>query len=161
MKADIVEVRLSDGRQVVFLEMSSAPTDFLNTHTVGDMYKTVQERIDSLNSVLLNFLNYDVRYAKKLRSLIIQGIRDRLTLRTIFLRGKKDYADEEELSVVFLLSWEFRFQFLEVFELMENVIQYILEYPNIVKELMKHLAKSSEFSEFSIRHCISCVTDQI
>ncbi|CAG8746701.1 663_t:CDS:2, partial [Funneliformis caledonium] len=33
MKADIVGVRLSDGCQVVFLEMSGAPTDFLNTHT--------------------------------------------------------------------------------------------------------------------------------
>jgi hypothetical protein len=54
--------------------MSGAPTDFLNTHTVGDTYKKVQERIDSLNSILLNFLNYDVRYAKKIRSLTIQGI---------------------------------------------------------------------------------------
>ncbi|CAG8659554.1 7823_t:CDS:1, partial [Funneliformis caledonium] len=86
---------------------------------------------------------------------------DRLTLRTIFLRGKKDYADEKELSVIFPLSWEFCFQFLEVFELMENVIQYILKYPNVIKELIKYLTKSSKFSEFSIRHCISCITDQI
>ncbi|CAB4411009.1 unnamed protein product [Rhizophagus irregularis] len=92
--------------------MSGAPTDFLNVHTMGDTYKKVQERVDLLNSVLLNFLNYDVRYAKKIRSLTIQGIRDRLTLRSIFLRGKDDYADEEEFSAVFPLSWEFRFQFL-------------------------------------------------
>ncbi|UZO21408.1 uncharacterized protein OCT59_013802 [Rhizophagus irregularis] len=68
MKADIVGVRLSDNRQVVFLKMSGAPTDFLNVHTMGDTYKKVQERVDSLNSVLLNFLNYDVRYAKKILS---------------------------------------------------------------------------------------------
>ena len=74
MKADIVGVHLSDNRQVVFLEMSGAPTDFLNTHMMGDTCKTVQERVDSLNSVLLNYLNYDVRYAKKIRSLTIQGI---------------------------------------------------------------------------------------
>ncbi|GET59042.1 hypothetical protein RhiirA5_367000 [Rhizophagus irregularis] len=48
--------------------MSGAPTDFLNVHTMGDTYKKVQERVDSLNSVLLNFLNYDVRYAKKILS---------------------------------------------------------------------------------------------
>ncbi|PKY39962.1 hypothetical protein RhiirA4_394081 [Rhizophagus irregularis] len=59
MKADIVGVRLSYNRQVVFLKMSGAPTDFLNVHTMGDTYKKVQERVDLLNSVLLNFLNYD------------------------------------------------------------------------------------------------------
>lgn len=129
MKADIVGVRLSDNRQVVFLKMSGAPTDFLNVHTMGDTYKKVQERVDSLNSVLLNFLNYDVRYAKKILSkgsvsiiffLIdyyfkivdipffdFYVIGDRLTLRSIFLRGKDDYADEEEFSAVFPLSWEF------------------------------------------------------
>ena len=74
MKADIVGVRLSDNRQIVFLEMSGSPTDFLNVHTIGDTYKTIQERIDSLNSMLLNFLNYDIRYADKIRSLTIQGI---------------------------------------------------------------------------------------
>ncbi|CAG8707377.1 19881_t:CDS:2, partial [Rhizophagus irregularis] len=105
MKADIVGVRLSDNRQVVFLKMSGAPTDFLNVHTMGDTYKKVQERVDSLNSVLLNFLNYDVRYAKKILSK--GSVRDRLTLRSIFLRGKDDYADEEEFSAVFPLSWEF------------------------------------------------------
>ncbi|RIA88276.1 hypothetical protein C1645_251298 [Glomus cerebriforme] len=158
MKADIVGVRLSDSRQVLFLEMSGAPSNFLNIHTVGDTYKTIQERIDSLNSMLLNFLNYDVRYAKEIRSLTIQGIRDRLTLRTIFLRGKDDYTDEEKFSAVFPLSWEFRFQFIEIFKLMEYVIRSILEYPNIIKELTKHPATSPEYS---IRHCISCVTDKI
>uniref|UniRef100_U9U6T8 Uncharacterized protein n=1 Tax=Rhizophagus irregularis (strain DAOM 181602 / DAOM 197198 / MUCL 43194) TaxID=747089 RepID=U9U6T8_RHIID len=74
MKVDIVGVCMSDGRQVVFLEMSSAPTDFLNTHTMGDFKKEL--------------------------------IQNRFTLKTIFLRGKKDYVDEEEMSVVFPLSWE-------------------------------------------------------
>jgi hypothetical protein len=94
MKADMVGVRLSDGRQVVFLEMSGAPTDFLNTHTVGDTYKTVQERIDSLNSILLNFLNYDVRYAKKIRSLTIQGISEHYFL--------VDYYSDQNHSYLFL-----------------------------------------------------------
>jgi len=74
MKADMIGVRLSDSRQVVFLEMSGAPTDFLKPHSIGDTYKTLQERIDSLNSMLLNYLNYDVRFAEKIRSLTIQGI---------------------------------------------------------------------------------------
>jgi hypothetical protein len=74
MKVDIVGIHLSDNQQVVFLEMSGALTDFLNVHTMGDTYKTVQERVDSLNSVLLNILNYDVRYMKKICSLTIQGI---------------------------------------------------------------------------------------
>ena len=39
MKADII-----GGQQVVFLEMSGAPTDF----SMGDTYKTLQERIDSM-----------------------------------------------------------------------------------------------------------------
>lgn len=84
-------------------------------------------------------------------------IGDRITLRSIFLRGRDDYADEEEFTAVFPLSWEFRFQFLDVFNLMEFVIRSILEYPNVIKELMKHPATSSEYS---IRHCISCVTDK-
>jgi len=153
MKADIIGVRLSDSRQVVFLEMSGAPTDFLKAHPIGDTYKTLQERIDSLNSILLNYLNYDVRFAERIRSLTIQGIRDRLTLRTIFLRGKEDYVDEEEFSAVFPLSWDFRFQFIEIFELMEFVVIYILEYPDIIRELIKHPATSPELS---IRNCISC-----
>ncbi len=74
MKADMIGVRLSDSRQVVFLEMSGAPTDFLKPHSIGDTYKTLQERIDSLNSMLLNYLNYDVRFAERIRSLTIQGI---------------------------------------------------------------------------------------
>ncbi|GBB83430.1 hypothetical protein RclHR1_10150007 [Rhizophagus clarus] len=151
MKADIIGVRLSDNRQVVFFEMSGAPTDFLKVHPIEDTYKTIQERIDSLNSVLLNYLNYDVRYAAKIRSLTIQGIRDRLTLRTIFLKGKNNYVDEEEMSAAFPLSWDFRFQFIEVFELMEFVILSILEYPDNIKELIRH---SATLSEFSIRNCI-------
>ena len=74
MKADIIGVRLSDSRQVVFLEMSGAPTDFLKAHPVGDTCKTIQERIDSLNSMLLNYLDYDIRFAEKIYSLTIQGI---------------------------------------------------------------------------------------
>uniref|UniRef100_U9UYK1 Uncharacterized protein n=2 Tax=Rhizophagus irregularis TaxID=588596 RepID=U9UYK1_RHIID len=153
MKADMVGVRLSDSRQVVFLEMNGAPTDFLKPHSIGDTYKTLQERIDSLNSMLLNYLNYDVRFAERIRSLTIQGIRDRLTLRTLFLRGKNDYKDEEEFSAVFPLSWDFRFQFIEIFELMEFVIVSVLEYPDVIRELIKHPATSPEFS---IRNCISC-----
>ncbi|CAG8534482.1 2972_t:CDS:2 [Acaulospora colombiana] len=106
MKADIIGVRLSDSRQVVFLEMSGAPTDFLKAHPIGDTY--------------------------------------RLTLRTIFLRGKEDYVDEEEFSAVFPLSWDFRFQFIEIFELMEFVVIYILEYSDIIRELIKHPATSDE-----------------
>ncbi|CAB4483931.1 unnamed protein product [Rhizophagus irregularis] len=140
-------------RQVVFLEMNGAPTDFLKPHSIGDTYKTLQERIDSLNSMLLNYLNYDVRFAERIRSLTIQGIRDRLTLRTLFLRGKNDYKDEEEFSAVFPLSWDFRFQFIEIFELMEFVIVSVLEYPDVIRELIKHPATSPEFS---IRNCISC-----
>lgn len=152
MKADMIGVRLSDSRQVVFLEMSGTPTDFLKPHSVGDTYKTLQERIDSLNSMLLNYLNYDVRFAGRIRSLTIQGIRDRLTLRTLFLRGKNDYKDEEEFSAVFPLSWDFRFQFIEIFELMEFVIISVLEYPDVIKKLIKHPATSPEFL---IRNCIS------
>ncbi|CAG8533453.1 10494_t:CDS:2 [Paraglomus occultum] len=152
MKADIIGVRLSDSRQVVFLEMSGAPTDFLKAHPVGDTCKTIQERIDSLNSMLLNYLDYDIRFAEKIHSLTIQGIRDRLTLRTLSLRGKEDYKDEEEISAVFPICWNFRFQFIEIFELMEFVIISVLEYPDIIKELSKHPAASSEFA---IRNCIS------
>ncbi|CAG8596035.1 15211_t:CDS:2, partial [Acaulospora morrowiae] len=153
MKTDVIGVRLSDSRQVVFLEMSGAPTDFLKVHSVEDTCKTLQERIDSLNSMLLNYLNCDVRFAGRIRSLTIQGIRDRLTLRTIFLRGKDDYKDEEEFSAIFPLSWDFRFQFIEIFELMEFVIVSVLEYPSVIRELIKHPATSPEFS---IRNCISC-----
>ncbi|CAG8566780.1 3127_t:CDS:2 [Funneliformis mosseae] len=67
--------------------------------------------------------------------------------------GKEDYADEEEFSAIFPLSWEFRFQFLEVFNLMEYAIRSILEFPNIIKELTKHPAT---LSEYSIRYCIRC-----
>ncbi|CAB4445286.1 unnamed protein product [Rhizophagus irregularis] len=150
MKADMVGVRLSDSRQVVFLEMNGAPTDFLKPHSIGDTYKTLQERIDSLNSMLLNYLNYDVRFAERIRSLTIQGIGDRLTLRTLFLRGKNDYKDEEEFSAGFPLNWDFRFQFIEIFELMEFVIVSVLD---VIRELIKHPATSPEFS---IRNCISC-----
>ncbi|RUP52058.1 LOW QUALITY PROTEIN: hypothetical protein BC936DRAFT_142313 [Jimgerdemannia flammicorona] len=55
LKADMVGVRLCDNRQIVFLEMSGAPTDFLQPHTITDAY-------------------YDVRYAGKIRSLTVQGI---------------------------------------------------------------------------------------
>ncbi|CAG8484141.1 4296_t:CDS:10 [Ambispora leptoticha] len=152
LKADMVGVRLCDNRQIVFLEMSGAPTDFLQPHTITDVHKTIQERIDAVNSLLLNFLDYDVRYAGKIRSLTVQGIRDRLTLRSIFLRGKEDYFDEEILSAIFPLSWELRFQFLEIFELTECIMLSIIEYPNVIKELRKHRADSLEFS---IRHCLS------
>ncbi|CAJ0918439.1 5039_t:CDS:2 [Entrophospora sp. SA101] len=74
IKADIVGVRLSDNHQVIFLEMSGAPTDFLKNHPISDANKTLQERMDSLNSVLLNFLCYDVRFVWKVHSLSIQGI---------------------------------------------------------------------------------------
>jgi hypothetical protein len=70
----MVGVRLCDNRQVVFLEMSGAPTAFLEPHTITDACKTIQERVDAVNSLLLNFLDYDVRYAGKIRSLTVQGI---------------------------------------------------------------------------------------
>ncbi|RUS27762.1 hypothetical protein BC938DRAFT_482769 [Jimgerdemannia flammicorona] len=152
LKADMVGVRLCDNRQIVFLEMSGAPTDFLQPHTITDACKTIQERVDAVNSLLLNFLDYDVRYAGKIRSLTVQGIRDRLTLRSNFLRGKEDYVDEEITSAVFPLSWEFRFQFLEIFELIEYIMLSVIEYPNVIKELRKHRTDSPEFS---IRHCLS------
>ncbi|CAG8665959.1 3243_t:CDS:2, partial [Paraglomus brasilianum] len=152
LKADMVGVQLCDNRQIVFLEMSGAPTDFLQPHTITDVHKTIQERIDAVNSLLLNFLDYDVRYAGKIRLLTVQGIRDRLTLRSIFLRRKEDYVDEEILSAIFPLSWELHFQFLEIFELTEYIMLSIIEYPNVIKELRKHRADSLEFS---IRHCLS------
>jgi hypothetical protein len=75
------------------------------------------------------------------------------------LRGKINYADKKELTAIFSLNWEFQFQFLKIFKLMEYVIQSILEYSNIIKELIKHLAK---LFEYSIWHCILYViTDQI
>ncbi|RHZ81132.1 hypothetical protein Glove_123g163 [Diversispora epigaea] len=60
--------------------------------------------------------------------------RDRLTLRSLSLRGKDNYVEEELLSAVFLLSWDFRFQFYEIFNMMEYIILSIIEYPNIIKE---------------------------
>ncbi|CAG8438539.1 3190_t:CDS:2 [Ambispora gerdemannii] len=99
-----------------------------------------------------DMVDYDVRYAGKIRSLTVQGIRNRLTLRSIFLRGKEDYVDEEILSAIFPLSWELRFQFLEIFELTEYIMLSVIEYPNVIKELRKHRADSLEFS---IRHCLS------
>ncbi|CAG8731302.1 15359_t:CDS:1, partial [Acaulospora morrowiae] len=77
---------------------------------------------------------------------------DRLTLRELSLRGKDDYVDEEILSAVFPISWDFRFQFREIFNMMEYIILSITEYPNTIKELLKHPTDSQEFS---IRHCIA------
>ncbi|KAG9302937.1 hypothetical protein G9A89_022354 [Geosiphon pyriformis] len=151
LEADMVGVRLCDNRQFVFLEMSGAPTEFLKTHTITDTCKTIQKPIDAVNSSLLNFLDYDVRYAEKICSLTVQGIRDRLTLRSTYLRGEADYVDEEILSAVFPLCWEFRFQFLEIFELIEYIMLSVIDYPNVIKELRTHRA---DFSEFSIRHCL-------
>ncbi|CAJ0868936.1 6236_t:CDS:2 [Entrophospora sp. SA101] len=120
--------------------MSGAPTDFLKNHPNSDANKTLQERMDSLNSVLLNFLCYDVRFVWKVHSLSIQGIR------------KDDYVDEEILSAVFPLSWDFHFRFHEIFNMMEYIILSVMEYSNVVKELIKHPADSQEFS---IRYCIT------
>ena len=91
MKADIIGVRLSDSRQVVFLEMSGAPTDFLKAHPIGDTCKTLQERIDSLNSTLLNYLSYDVRFAGRIRSLTIQGISEYFFLLTVILVKRQTF----------------------------------------------------------------------
>lgn len=70
----MVGVRLCDNRQIVCLEMSGAPTDLLQPHTITDTCKTIQERVDAVNSLLLDFLDYDVRYAGNIRSLTVQGI---------------------------------------------------------------------------------------
>ncbi|CAG8642037.1 7367_t:CDS:2, partial [Diversispora eburnea] len=44
------------------IEMSGAPTDFLKNHPIDDSHKTLWERIDSLNAILLTFLNYDIQF---------------------------------------------------------------------------------------------------
>ena len=59
----MVGVRLCDNRQILFLRMSGE-----------DTRKTIRERVDALKSLLWDFLDYDVRYAGKIRSLTVQGI---------------------------------------------------------------------------------------
>ncbi|KAF0377762.1 hypothetical protein F8M41_012560 [Gigaspora margarita] len=132
--------------------MSGAPTDFLKNHPIDNVNKSLRERINALDSILINFLRYDVRFAGKICSFTIQGIRDRLTLRTLSLRGKDDYVYEEILSAVFPLSWDFRFQFYKIFNMMEYIIISVIEYPNVIKELLEHPA---DLDESSIRYCIS------
>ncbi|CAG8497284.1 33908_t:CDS:2, partial [Racocetra persica] len=127
IKANIVGVWLSDSCQVIFLEMSRAPTDFLKNHPVDDVHKTLQEQIDSLNSILLNFLNYNVRFAGGICFLTIQGIKDRLILRLIFLRGKDDYIDKEIISADIKLIEEGRYGKVYHATLKNNEITVVLK----------------------------------
>ncbi|CAJ0647884.1 8207_t:CDS:2, partial [Entrophospora sp. SA101] len=50
---------------------------------------------------------------------------------------KDDYVDEEILSAVFPLSWDFHFRFHEIFNMMEYIILSVMEYSNVVKDVLE------------------------
>ncbi|RUS26985.1 hypothetical protein BC938DRAFT_483866 [Jimgerdemannia flammicorona] len=126
-KADHLILQLSDGREIVNVEVSGPPFKPRGAHTVGDIKKLLMVAVCNLCRLFGNFLDCDVE--------IEDVIGDRLTLFTVSIAGRKEYLVIELASCIIPFAFDDMRCYTKIFNLFAVLRNELVQQEKLRKKL--------------------------
>ncbi|RGB32388.1 hypothetical protein C1646_743887 [Rhizophagus diaphanus] len=129
------DVRLSDARELLNVEVSGPPYRSMKKHTVGDVKKLLIMAICSLCRLLGNNLNCNIEDAKNVKTYSIQVIGDRLTLFSVSLADKRKYLAVELASCIIPFAFDAITCYMRIFNFFAVIRNEFVEQENLQKKI--------------------------
>lgn len=115
------------GENIVLEASSGAIKEDVN-HSNGDSLKLIQCASEILKSEMMDNLDAAFSTFTKREVLIVQTIKNKMTLSAVSLSSTTTYKVIELRSGKIPLNWEYRNHWLHIFELLSTVMVRILTY---------------------------------